>query len=258
MAITCPNCGFAANPNDAESCQQCNTLLSQQTFPGQTSGSMTAPSVKTSCIGPRSAAYEPTGMSQAALECDEETPISPNRLSGRVTWIETSTENVDFNWCQFLTQLFLFIMFLPLLALAFAASTVLWIALAILGFSSLSREVSPFNIANTMNSFGILLAIIFPRIPQRNQVPAFRFTVQNDQGERAAFIKGEMTSGTFRKGDELELDGEWRNGTLIVQRGYNRSLQTSIEIRGDYWRFALMAVLGLIIILTFLCIRGLQ
>jgi hypothetical protein len=168
------------------------------------------------------------------------------QLTGLITWIETTTENINFNYYRFFSQLILFFMFLPLLIAIFTISFVLWISLAILGFSALSRDVSPFNIANTINSIGVLIAIAFPRVHQRHQVPAVRLTVQGPEGERPALIKGELTSGTYRRGDEIELEGCWKNGTLIVQRGFNRTLNTSIAIRGDYWRYVLIGLLGLI------------
>jgi uncharacterized membrane protein len=160
-------------------------------------------------------------------------------LAGRITWFETTTEHIDFNYYRFFSQLILFFMFLPLLVAIFTISLILWISLAILGFSSLSRDISPFNIANTINAIGVLVAIAFPRIQQANQVPAVRLTLQSSEGERPALIKGELISGTFRKGDQIELEGIWRNGTLFVQRGYNQTLRAAISIRGDYWRFVL-------------------
>lgn len=234
MAKSCPICNFAFNPDQAERCQQCNNLLhasatihpATRTSPEQTGSRPVANPLMTS------------SPSENNLHLNNR-----NQLRGKVTWMENAMENVDFNIYKFFTQLMLFFMFLPLLVFIFLFSTALWIAFSILGFRSISREVSPFNIANTLNSFGIMLAVIFPRIPQRNQVPVSRLTIQTDQGERPALIKGEMTSGTFRRGDEIELTGQWKRGTLIVESGFNRSLQTSIVVRRDYWMYAFFIIL---------------
>lgn len=225
MAIVCPNCNFAGNPDNAERCQLCNSPF------GQTTRNIPSPTHEESI---------PTA----------EPP--QNQLVGRITWIETTTENIDFNWYRFLSQVILFLMFLPLLFVIFAISFALWISLSILGFRTFSSAISPFNVANSINSLGILLAVVFPRVPQRNQVPTVRLTVQTLQGERAAIIKGELISGTFRRGDEVEIDGRWRNGTLVMQRGYNRTLRTCLVLRRDYWRFMLIGLLSLILILGIL------
>jgi hypothetical protein len=222
MAITCPNCNFAGNPNNAEKCQLCNSPF------GQTARNIP------------STAYE------ASIPTAEP---PQNQLAGRITWIETTTENIEFNWYRFLSQVILFLMFLPLLFVIFAISFALWISLAILGFRTLSSAISPFNVANSINSLGILLAVVFPRVPQRNQVPAVRLTVQGSEGERAVLIRGELVSGTFRRGDQVELNGRWRNGTLIMQSGYNRTLHTALELRRDYWWVVFIGLLGLIMFL---------
>lgn len=246
MAITCPNCNFAGNIDSAERCQQCDTLL-RQMLPGlqpedQTQEDNSVP-VETQPFPKEPEQVQSRQVNETAQNIRTITEI---QLIGRITWTENTTENVDFNYYRFFSQLILFLMFLPLLVVIFAISFVLWITLAILGFGTLSRDVSPFNIANTINSFGILLAVIFPRVPQRNQVPCVRMTIQSSNGERPALIKGELISGTFRRGDEIELNGEWRNGTLIMQRGYNRTLNTSIMLRRDHWRFILIGLLGLL------------
>jgi len=242
MAITCPNCNFAGNPSDAEACRLCNSpLLDRQ-------ASQSTP--QSNQEGNQTQLNPPTGVqTRIPVTPDAEYEVSSGALLGRITWIETTTENIVFNWYRFLSQLVLFLLFLPPLIAIFAMSFVLWISLAILGFRALSRDISPFNVANTINSLGILLAVIFPRIPQRNQVPTVRLTIQNSEGERPVLIKGELVSGTFRRGDEVELDGRWQNGTLIMQRGYNRTLQTALELRRDYWRIIFAGLLGLIVLL---------
>ena len=249
MAQICTNCKFACNPDNAINCQQCNSLLSP---------SVSIDEANENISEQESTVSTPTTSAEILTPKPCIPSANQNQLIGRVTWIENAMENVDFNVYKFCTQLSLFLLFIPLLALIFVISTALWIAFAILGFRSLSRDVSPFNIANTLNSFGILIAVVFPRLPQRNQVPVFRLTIQTDQGERPALVKGEMTSGTFRMGDEIELTGEWRRGTLIVKNGYNRSLQTSIAIRGDYWMYGFLFVLSLFALIGIYFLRGIQ
>ena len=254
MAITCPNCHFAGNIDSAERCQQCNTLLRPMQLRLQPEGRMQGND--TIAVGTQSTSQEYERVEPPIGEnARQGSGTITDQLVGRITWTENTSENIDFNYYRFFSQLILFLMFLPFLVAVFSISFVLWIALAILGFGTLSRDVSPFNIANTINSFGILLAVIFPRVPQRNQVPCVRMTIQSSNGERPALIKGELISGTFRRGDEIELNGEWRNGTLIMHTGYNRTLQTSLNLRRDYWRFVLIGLLGLLtIILIFVLV----
>lgn len=165
-------------------------------------------------------------------------------------------EQIDFEWYRFLSQIILMVVTVPLFATIFAVSFVLWIALAILGFSTLSRTLSPFNLVSTVSSFGTLIAIVFPRVPRCNQVTAIRLTVKNSNCESAVLIKGQLISGTFRKGDDVQLVGEWRNGTMVVQSGINRTLNTAISLRRHYWNVVFWSLVSILFVIMLIMVRS--
>ncbi len=241
MAITCPNCHFAGNPDTAERCSLCNIPFRQ--------ASRNESQIRNDSNQDESTLL-PGDYRQTQPRCSTHEDSAPsteitlqNHLIGRVTWFEQTAESINFNWCKFLSQLLLFLILMPLFLVIFTISLILWLMLAILGFRNIAQSISPFNIVNTINSFGTLVAIAFPRISQCNQTPAFRITVRSSDRERPALIKGELVSGTFRRGDEIEFQGKWRNGTLFVQRGFNRTLNSRITLRKDYWYIVLIGLL---------------
>src|SRR3989339_941968 len=235
MAITCPNCHFAGNPNSAQNCQSCGRPLPA----GQNQAQPVAPS------------------DQQATPPGSHTAIaSQNQLAGKVTWIEQTLEQVDFDWYRFLSQLMLFLLCLPIFAAIFTLSFVLWIAFSILGFRNMSHDLSPFNLVNTITSFGTLIAIVPPRVPRCTQVPAIRLTVQNSSGESAALIKGQLTTGTFRRGDDVQLLGDWRNGTLAVRSGVNSTLNTSIVLKKSYWNVVFWVMISIVVLVLMIVLRS--
>ena len=236
MARICPRCNYAGNTNDTE-CIQCGTPLAQDETVGAQNGHNTGQS--------REAAE--TGGPEARRP--SRSPTQRDSLAGRITWMENTSENIDFNRYRFFSQLIILILFLPVILSIFLVSTALWISLGMLGFRTIAQGLSPFNLINAFNSFGIFFAIGFPRVPQRNQVPVVRMTVDTDGAERTAMVKGELISGTFRRGDEVELIGHWRAGTLIALRGTNRTLGTDISIRRDYWNIVFYILIVLLAVL---------
>jgi hypothetical protein len=235
MALTCPNCHFAGNPNSASSCGNCGRSL--QAGPSQTQP-----------VAPPGQQATPPGSPLAIASQDQ--------LAGKVTWIEQTLEQVDFDWYRFLSQLMLFLLCLPIFAAIFTLSFVLWIAFAILGFRNMSHDLSPFNLVTTITSFGTLIAIVSPRVPRCTQVPAIRLTVQNSNGESAALIKGQLTTGTFRKGDDVQLLGDWRNGTLAVRSGVNRTLSTSIVLQRNYWNVVFWVMISITVLALMIALRS--
>ena len=228
MAITCQSCYFAGNSNSAAFCQQCGATLS------------------TSYPSPPN----PTGPTVHAAPAAT-TASGTYNLCGTVTWLEQTLEQTDFDWYRFLSQLILFLVALPLFIAIFAVTSVLWIVFMVLGFSSLSHDVSPFNMLNSVNSFGTLVAIILPRVPKCYQVAALRLTIHDSKCENAALIKGQLVSGTFRKGDDVQLSGVWKSGTLFVKSGFNKTLNTSIVLRKEYWNVVFWILIGVIFVVAF-------
>lgn len=245
MALTCPNCGFAANQDIDTSCQNCGDALSQSSGMQTSTGDVT--------VSPR---RRENGQGQSNELLNTETPYpripaqsvsTKNGISGRVTWIESSLENMDFNIYRFFSQSIFFLMFLPLLVGILSISFVLWVTFALIGFRGLASGVNPLSILSATNSLGVLLAIIFPRTPGRVQTTAQRLTLKTSQGEeRAALVKGELISGTIRRGDEIELQGRWRNGTLVMINGVNRTLSTHLRLRRDHWNVIFFTLIVLI------------
>ena len=105
MAINCPNCNFAGNIDAAEKCQQCNTPLDSKQ--PETRAEDHTQGNDRAATSEKSEQHRPLA---GETERRNLRTINENQLIGRITWFETTNENIDFNYYRFFSQLILFIM----------------------------------------------------------------------------------------------------------------------------------------------------
>ena len=74
--------------------------------------------------------------------------------------------------------------------------------------------------------------ISFNVTKSREKVPVLNIRLKvGDNTFRDVRIQGEVLAGNFNVGDEIEVEGFYRGGTLIFQRGRNHKTQAEIIIR---------------------------
>lgn len=60
-------------------------------------------------------------------------------------------------------------------------------------------------------------------------------------------IVGALARGCLVVGHQVELAGHWDGGSLIVERGFNRTLGTPIRARGHGWKIVFAASMALLL-----------
>jgi hypothetical protein len=64
------------------------------------------------------------------------------------------------------------------------------------------------------------------------QVPVRYLRVRDQSGqEHNIKMKGDIVRGAANQGDYLSFWGQWQNGTLVMQRGYNHQIQADIHLQ---------------------------
>lgn len=75
-------------------------------------------------------------------------------------------------------------------------------------------------------------------------VPVYRHVVDTDRGQRSVRQEGEFIDGHPFVGHRVQFEGRLRGGTLVVERGYNETLQTPLGLRPTPWRGMLIGLLA--------------
>jgi hypothetical protein len=69
-------------------------------------------------------------------------------------------------------------------------------------------------------------------VGSKPEIPVRDFRLRDDDGqEHLIRIKGELVSGSLGVGDEVEVQGIDRRGTLILRRGTNKRTRSEIQVR---------------------------
>lgn len=267
MAQICTSCNFSQNPERRKTCLVCGSDLGPPTpgepleTPSRRASYSCEPSIvfsPPSAINPPPPAASTSALAPGRVEAPprpiaEPTshPHCPPSLEGMVTRIESHTEPATPDRYQFLTQLILFLVFLPLLLSAFAILSGLWLAFSLIGLRGLARGFSPGNFVAFLNSTTIAGAIFFGRSTQNTQdrVQNIRVQSHGDGQNRGAVIRGELT-GDIHTGDDVVLNGVWREGTLMVRSGVNRTLNCALSLRRNPWKGRFFSLLFVILCLS--------
>lgn len=156
------------------------------------------------------------------------------KLEGRVIHIDAVyLARPDFNWGVFLFKLSLFIV-----AVLVIGPIIIGIVLGVVLVSLILSAIFPRGVANRPGCLSSLATQVFGfflssklRSPQAD-VPVRDARLRDAQGqEHLVRIKGEITSGNINAGDEVEVEGPNRNGTLVVRRGWNKRTRSEIRVR---------------------------
>lgn len=155
-------------------------------------------------------------------------------LRGTVVNVDpTYMSRPDFRWGFFLIKIVIFVISIFIVGPIIIGIVIgLMVASAILSllFSSRPKQGSGFlsNILSQMLSF------IFTKhlIGQKEMVSVRDIRLRDYSGqEHLIRIKGKIVSGNINVGDEIEVEGFNRGGTLIFHRGWNKRIKSEIRVK---------------------------
>jgi hypothetical protein len=180
------------------------------------------------------------------------TPLLPSAAAdGRVLIVETPIhEAPDFDPCRAITRA------LWILMLLVAPFVMMWTVLVTVGgFSALLIIaacvwfvfwLAPSNLLSTLNFLALMRG---PHRRDAEQVPVRYFRLrQPNEIEVVARLKGVLHRGNIGPGDRVACYGTWRDGVLFVQRAFNHTARSWVQVRRFPWPIALGATLLLLLI----------
>ncbi|MEP6670188.1 MAG: hypothetical protein ABJF10_13590 [Chthoniobacter sp.] len=159
-------------------------------------------------------------------------------------------ETPDFDPCRALTRALWMLM---LVAAPFAIG---WTVLVTVGgFSALLVIAAcvwfvfwfaPSNLISALRFFAVMRG---SHHRDAEQVPVRYFRLrQPDESEVVARMKGVLDRGNIGAGDRLACYGTWRGGVLFVQRAFNHTALSWVEVRRFPWPIALGVTLVVLFI----------
>jgi len=146
------------------------------------------------------------------------------KLTGTVIAVEPPyMAKPETDWLRILLKLAMGILFLPVILVVVIAGLIVGRTFSILGIGA-SKFFS--GIASQMIGFFLAGKLFGPK----EQVPVRDIRLRDaSEQEHLVRIRGELVAGNVNVGDEVEVEGFDRRGTLMLRRGKN--LRTRSEIR---------------------------
>lgn len=178
-------------------------------------------------------------------------PLKSAAADGRVLIVEAPIhEAPDFDPCRAITRALWILMLLA------APFVIVWTVLVTVGgFSAVLTIVAcvwfvfwlaPSNLLSTLNFLALMRG---PRRRDAEQVPVRYFRLrQLNEIEVVARLKGVLDRGNIGAGDRVACYGTWRDGVLFVQRAFNHTARSWVEVKRFPWPIALGATLLLLLI----------
>ena len=253
MATTCEACGFLETSDVAAACPICGRPFharrqppppppGREAFSAGTAAvdvgfGIAAPPVITGDI----CGHRPSPPAVAGTAAEQ--PFTEGVIHG----VARYDERTPFNVCRFLARALTLLMLAPLYLILFLVSLVLFIALAIVGFSTLASIFNPLHWTGLM--LEALEVIVLRNHATARTVPLYRGTLRDDENRLTAFFMyGPLRTGDLIQGHRVRLYGTRRRegrpaddrGTLAVRRGHD--LETGATISSAYtnpWRIVL-------------------
>jgi hypothetical protein len=147
------------------------------------------------------------------------------KLSGTVIAIDPPyMAKPEFNWASFIIKFAIGLILFPFIIAALVFS-IFWSFFFGSGrnrpgfFSSLASQVVGFFLTGKL--FG-----------PKDQVPVRDIRLRDEVGqEHLVRIRGELLAGNLNVGDEVEVEGFDRRGTLMFRRGHNKRTRAEILVK---------------------------
>ncbi len=254
MAITCNNCGYAYNGDDAERCTICAAqIMTANDDVNLPQGSELIEQNSDTAAPPSS---QPTLIHNSRPGNQESEPSSAarsqsnqNTLDGRISHVERHDERPRTDVYKVMASILIGILVLIPYGTLFLISGMLSFVFALLGFSSLSQLFNP--IIWTTSCFELLEVLVLRRMSRIDSFPIYRGMVEDNNGREYVFmLRGPLDLGNLVMGHHVRLLGEWRQGTFIARQGSDLTTETAI-ISGyrNPWRIIFFIVLCLEVML---------
>ena len=209
MAISCNNCGYAYNPDDANQCEICGAPIQRSEDRHDVQGEMALanhspatgyishPSVSRPHPSGQPRPAEPTGVPPAGQS--PSIPSSENTIYGKISHIERHDERPRTDVYRVLARILISILVFIPYAVFFVVFGLLSFAFAFLGFSGLSQLLNP--LIWTTSLFEFLEVIVLRRIHRTDVFPVYRGLIEDQTGRENTFVfRGPLALGNLVEG----------------------------------------------------------
>lgn len=150
-------------------------------------------------------------------------------LSGTVLAVEPLfMARRESNWLVIVAKLALGVALLPVIIGILAALALISFVFSFLGSSGGGRPGFISNVSSQVMGFFLTRKMLGPK--EQDPVRDIRLRDKSGQ-EHLIRIQGELISGNVSVGDEIEVEGMDRRGTLILSRGWNKRTHTEIIVK---------------------------
>ncbi len=276
MAWTCNICHYSMNSDDAMRCIMCNahrpgTIHDADDSaipPARPDSSVSDPANPPPNFPDQSTQHtnsEPSGAVHGSQEVENpgarpgtDTSADSTVLRGRVSHVEQRDERPPFNIYRTLTWVLVWILIGIPFILLFAGATIISFSFAVIGFRTLSQFFNP--LTWTLAITEIMEVIVLRRFRSDDRIPVFRGMVEDrDSREHSFMMFGPLERGNIFVGQNIELSGQWHQGSFMVQNGLD--LTTGARITSAYrnpWRVAFFVIAGLWLISCVLVFLNLE
>jgi hypothetical protein len=225
----CPACGFiyphtGASGHQQQSAEQ--TMVPISPFPKPSMGATDSPERQRRLSGPSS--MDTTRITnQGAFSLQR--LLRWRKLTGTVIAVEPPyMAKPEMDLAKLLGKLALGILLLPVILVVGATALVISVAFSVLSFGRGGGPGLFSNIASQVFSFFLIGKLFGPR----REVPVRDIRLRDASGlENLVRIQGEMRAGNLNVGDEVEVEGFDRGGTLMFRRGWNKRIRSEIVVK---------------------------
>jgi len=251
-SLTCPRCGLKRS-GPSSFCPVCGFEFSNDAAPdgnegpASSTGERSGPSLhqKRTPIfplpSPSRADRNSSGREPFPVPTSTSTPNVPEtkgfdflsffgwrKLSGTVIAIDPPyMAKPEFNWFSFISKLIIGLILLPFIIGFIIVAIVFSIFLSIFSFGR-NRPGFLSSLASQVVGFFLTGKLFGPK----EQVPVRDIRLRDDVGqEHLIRIRGELVAGNLNVGDEVEVEGFDRRGTLMFRRGHNKRTRAEILVK---------------------------
>lgn len=148
------------------------------------------------------------------------------KLTGTVIAVEPLyMAKPETDWLRFLFKFAMGILLLPVILGVVISGLIIWMTFSLFGIGR-----SEFFSRVGSHVFGSFLA--GKLFGSKEQIPVRDIRLRDNRGEEHLVrIRGELFSGNINVGDEVEVEGFNRSGTLMLRRGWNARTRAKIQVK---------------------------
>jgi len=229
MAITCPACGYAGNPDQAEKCICGEPLSSADDIWTKALLDTDAQKEKPGSDLPGSPSPPPPGPGGllSTMIMGERDEAEKNRLAGRLTKVERYDERSPLGVFKTLSLILIWLAILVPYSILFVVTGIMSFIFMVLRFSTLADLFNPVNW--TSGILRVWEILVLRRIRGTDTTPVYRGMVEDQHGQPCPFVLlGPLDLGNLVEGHDVEFSGRRCGGTFRVKKGYDLTSRSEI------------------------------